>query len=79
MEIEERLEEIKKNLFNKIDDIFDTIFSDAWLNIDQFEKQYTKAINHINFKAIIAEQVGWDGFKELSTKSEKHLKMVEIL
>jgi len=44
---------------------------------DRFQKQYTKAIHSINFKAVLAEQVGWSGFREM--QSTPNIQFAEIL
>lgn len=78
MNVEKQIEEAIARSNALIDAKCELLMAEINNHIKEFEKQYTRAINTINFKAVLAEQVGWDGFQMLGDDSGVVL-MAEIL
>lgn len=69
MNLEFELEMARKRVISHIEVLANEADASFEKRINNFKKAYDKAINHINFKARLAESLGWDGFEIIELPS----------
>lgn len=77
MNLEKQLDQAQKRIAIQIEIDANKAHGQIGRRIESFEKAFTWGINVINFKAVSAEKVGWDGFVYL--ESSGNAQFAEIL